>query len=58
MGMALSVLPLDSSAWAAPTASPAEGRPLALFKTLFDTRFAASRAFGERMTARGIATLR
>lgn len=56
MGMAVSVLSFDSGAWAAPSASSGEGEPLAFFRTLFDTRFSASRAFGERMTARGIAT--
>lgn len=56
MGVALSVLPFDSGAIAAPPARSGEGEPLALFKTLFDTRFPASRAFGERMTARGFAT--
>lgn len=57
MGMALSVLPFEAGARAAPSASPAEGAPLAFFRALFDTRFPASRAFGEGMAARGIATV-
>jgi hypothetical protein len=56
MGIAATVLPLGSIAWAAPSADTGWGEPLALYKAVYDTRFAASRAFGERMTARGIAT--
>jgi hypothetical protein len=57
MGMALSVLPFGPGALAAPDLGPAQGEPLSFFRALFDTRFPASRAFGERMAARGIATV-
>lgn len=59
MGIAVTVLPLDATAtaWAAPSAADTGwGEPVALYKAVYDTRFAASRAFGERMAARGITT--
>jgi hypothetical protein len=58
MGIAVTVLPLEATAnaWAAPSADAGWGEPVALYKAVYDTRFAASRAFGERMTARRIAT--
>ncbi len=56
MGVAVTVLPLDTNAWAAPSADTRWGEPVALYKAVYDTRFGASRAFGERMTARGIPT--
>lgn len=58
MGIAVTVLPLDATAtaWAAPSANTGWGEPVALYKAVYDTRFAASRAFGERMAARGITT--
>jgi hypothetical protein len=54
MGMAATVLPLDASAWTVPSADTRWGEPVALYRAVYDTRFAASRAFGERMTAHGI----
>lgn len=57
MGVAVTVLPLDVSAWTAPSADAGWGKPIALYKAVYDTRFAASRAFGERMGSRGIDTV-
>lgn len=56
MSMAVTILSLDNVAWAAPSTDKSRGEPAGLYKAVYDTRFAASRAFGERMTARGIAT--
>jgi hypothetical protein len=60
MGIAVTVLPLDATATAtaraAPSADAGWGEPVALYKAIYDTRFAASRAFGERMAARGVDT--
>jgi hypothetical protein len=50
------VVPLGASARTVPPADAAPGEPVALYRAVYDTRFAASRAFGEQMTARGIAT--
>ena len=57
MGIVATVLPLDAIAWATPSAADTGwGEPVALYKAVYDTRFAASRAFGERMAARGVDT--
>lgn len=58
MSMAVTLLPLDAAtAWAAPsTGSSRDSLAVPLYKALYDTRFAASRAFGERMEAQGVAT--
>jgi hypothetical protein len=56
MGMAAMVVPLGAAARPVPSTAAGPGEPIALYKAVYDTRFAASRAFGEQMTARGIAT--
>ncbi|MET0292224.1 MAG: hypothetical protein ABW136_07630 [Steroidobacteraceae bacterium] len=57
LGMAAIALPLGRAARAARSqGAPRVVAPVELHKAVYDTRFAASRAFGERMTAHGIAT--
>lgn len=58
IGMAAAVLPFGAGrAWGAPPVGTGHEEFISVYEALYDTRFAASRAFAERMATHGISTV-